>query len=366
MSGGAKGWGGGSLRDCVETAQGERDGGVARGMTDPFASLTEDARECLVRTPQPDWSQPMLATLTGKRFSDPGWLYERKYDGERAIAVAKGGKVKLYTRNRAAIGDTYPELVDALSAAAACDYVVDGEIVAFDGAATSFARLQGRMQIKKRAEALRSRIAVHYYVFDAIHLAGYSLERLPLRARKAALKRAFAWRDPLRYSTHRNRDGEKMYRDACRKGWEGVIAKRASAPYRHARSPDWLKFKCERGQELVIGGFTAPKGSRTGFGALLVGYYDDGALRYAGKVGTGFDHRLLADMRRQMDRMAQARPPFADPPRERDVTWVAPRLVGQFGFTEWTRDGRLRHPRFLGLRPDKGPRQVVRETGEGA
>ncbi len=334
-------------------------------MTDPFEGLGADERAGLSRTRQPDWSQPMLAVLTEKRFSDPGWLYERKYDGERAIAVARSGKVRIYSRNRTAIDDTYPELVDALAGASAHDYVVDGEIVAFDGAVTSFAKLQGRMQIRKRAEALKSPIAVHFYLFDAIHLAGYSLEKLPLRARKAVLKRAFTFSDPLRYSAHRNRDGEKMFADACRKGWEGVIAKRAAAPYRHARSPDWLKLKCAHGQELVIGGFTVPKGSRTGFGALLVGYYTDGKLRYAGKVGTGFDHRMIEDMRTQMDRLACDRSPFADAPREGGVTWVTPKLVGEFGFAEWTRDGRLRHPRFLGLRRDKPARQVVREAGGG-
>ncbi len=335
-------------------------------MIDPFAALSEAERASLAPTPQPDWSQPMLATLTDRRFSDPGWLYERKYDGERAIAVAKAGEVRLYTRNRAEIGDTYPELVDPLAAACDTDYVVDGEIVAFDGAVTSFARLQGRMQIRKRAEALKSRIAVYYYLFDALHLGGYSLERLPLRARKAALKRAFRWRDPLRYAAHRNRDGLKMHEEACGKGWEGVIAKRAAAPYRHTRSPDWLKFKCAKGQELVIGGFTAPRGSRVGFGALLVGYYDHGKLRYAGKVGTGFDDRTLRDLRGRMGRIERAKSPFAETPREKGVTWVEPSLVGEFGFTEWTRDGRLRHPRFLGLRRDKAAREVVREAGEGA
>ncbi len=338
---------------------------------DPLAALDADARAGLARTPQPDWSPPMLATLTDRRFSDRGWLYERKYDGVRALAVRKAGRVRLFSRNRVAISDTYPELVEALAAQEAPDCVLDGEIVAFDGAVTSFARLQGRMQIRNRAAAQRSTIGVYYYLFDAIHLGGFSLERLPLRARKAVLKRALDWRDPLRFSVHRNGAGEKFFQDACARGWEGIIAKRATAPYRHARSPDWLKFKCEHGQELVIGGFTAPKGARTGFGALLVGYFTDGTseggrLRYAGKVGTGFDHRLLDELGGRMRKMARPQSPFADAPRARDVTWVEPRLVGAFGFTEWTRDGRLRHPRFLGLRTDKPAREVVRERGETA
>jgi len=164
---------------------------------------------------------------------------------------------------------------------------------------------------------------------------------------------------------HRNRDGESYFKEACKKGWEGVIAKRAASEYQHKRSADWLKFKCAEGQELVIGGFTAPKGSRIGFGALLVGYYEDGALHYAGKVGTGFDDEFLAEFRKRLDRLARKTSPFAEQIGEKDVTWVSPELVGEFGFTEWTRSGKLRHPRFLGLRWDKAPEEVVRERPAG-
>jgi bifunctional non-homologous end joining protein LigD len=186
---------------------------------------------------------------------------------------------------------------------------------------------------------------------------------LPLRSRKQVLQAAVDFADPLRFSTHRNTDGEEYLRQACERGWEGLIAKRADSPYRPgARSGDWLKFKCVRGQEFVVGGYTDPAGSRIGFGALLVGYHDgDGALRYAGRVGTGFDHHVLVSLRARFDEMGTAASPFADQVRERGTHWLRPELVAQIGFTEWTRDGRLRHPRYLGLRDDKAASDVVRE-----
>jgi bifunctional non-homologous end joining protein LigD len=186
---------------------------------------------------------------------------------------------------------------------------------------------------------------------------------LPLTERKRLLRDALERHDGVRLTPHRVRDGEAFYAEACRKGWEGLIAKRADSVYSASRSKDWLKFKCDKGQELVIGGFTAPKGARAEFGALLVGHNDGGALRYAGKVGTGFDDATLRDLGSRMRELAREDPPFADAEtiRERDVTWVEPELVAQIGFTEWTTAGRLRHPRFLGLRFDKPAAKVVRE-----
>jgi DNA ligase D-like protein (predicted ligase) len=206
---------------------------------------------------------------------------------------------------------------------------------------------------------------VFLYLFDLPRHEGEDLRPLPLRERKARLRRGLEFGGPLRFTPHRNGEhGEELYREACEKGLEGVIAKRADSPYRSGgRSRDWLKLKCNAEQELVIGGFTAPKGSRTDFGALLVGYYDgDGPLRYAGKVGTGFDHHTLRTLGERMRELEQDESPFEPfkpvPPGTR---WVRPELVAQIGFTEWTRDGRLRHPRFLGLRDDKPARDVVRE-----
>ncbi|MCB0963459.1 MAG: non-homologous end-joining DNA ligase [Acidimicrobiales bacterium] len=325
--------------------------------------LDDDDRALLRRQEAPDWVEPMLATLTDEPFSDPGWVYERKLDGERAIAYRTADRVRLRTRNGKHLRATYPEVADALAAdqPGGTDLVVDGEVVAFDGDVTSFARLQGRMGITDPDRARRSGIAVAYYAFDLVHLDGWDLTRLPLRRRKALLRQALRWEDPLRFTPHRNEDGEAYLAEACRRGWEGLIAKRAEAPYRHRRSRDWLKLKCTRGQELVIGGYTDPEGSRQGFGALLVGYHDGDRLVYAGKVGTGFDQATLRDLGRQLADRSRETSPFdaGSPPRR--AHWVRPDLVCEVGFTEWTRDGRLRHPRFQGLRDDKDAADVVRE-----
>jgi DNA ligase D-like protein (predicted ligase) len=204
---------------------------------------------------------------------------------------------------------------------------------------------------------------VYYYVFDVLHLDGYDVRGLPLRERKRLLRDAVHFADPLRFTAHRNTTGEEEFRKACARGDEGVIAKRADSPYAAGRSRDWLKFKCVRDQELVIGGYTAPKGSRIDFGALLVGYFDGDDFVYAGKVGTGFNASVLNDLHARMRRLEQEHSPFTrGRVRERDVHWVEPRLVAQIGFTEWTRDGLLRHPRYTGLRDDKNAREVVRES----
>jgi bifunctional non-homologous end joining protein LigD len=304
---------------------------------------------------------PMLATLTDRRFSDENWIFERKLDGVRAVVVRDGADSTLWSRNRRQINATYPELGAALDADAPRRFVADGEIVAFDGAQTSFSRLQQRIGISDPARAARVGVPVYLYLFDLLVIGDVDIRRLPLRARKRLLRETFRFTDPLRYSAHRNTEGEAYHEEACRRGWEGLIAKRADSSYRSGRSTDWLKFKCVRGQELVVGGFTEPAGSRTGFGALLVGYYDRGSLRYAGKVGTGYDTRTLHELRSWLDELERSSSPFADRVPERGAHWVDPELVAQIGFTEWTGDGMLRHPRFQGLRTDKAPADVVRE-----
>ncbi len=322
--------------------------------------LSGDERDRLERRSFPGWVEPMLATLTDERFSDERWVFERKLDGERVLAYCNGSPVRLRSRNRRELGNTYPEVVEALTGGPSC--VLDGEVVAFDGAVTSFSRLQGRMQVQDPDAVRRTGIAVSYYVFDLLHLDGYDLRRLPLRSRKRLLRAVLDFDDPIRFCAHRNADGEAYYEEACRKGWEGLIAKRADSPYRGARSRDWLKFKCVAEQELVIGGYTDPKGSRARFGSLLLGYYDDRELVYAGKVGTGFDRSTLESLGDKLESLEQAPVPFArgDLPKK-EVHWVRPELVCEVGFTEWTGDGRLRHPRFLGLRNDKSPEDVHRE-----
>jgi bifunctional non-homologous end joining protein LigD len=309
----------------------------------------------------PDY-EPMKAVLSDEPFSDPAWVFERKLDGVRCLASKKGGEVRLVSRTGRVMNGSYPELAEALGRERAEDFVADGEIVAFRGAVTSFSRLQGRMQLSDPRAARRTHIPVFLYIFDLLRLEGEDLRGLPLRERKARLRRALTFHGPVRFTPHRNENGEELFREACRKGLEGVIAKRADSAYRGARSRDWLKLKCHAEQELVIGGFTAPKGSRTEFGALLVGHFEDGVLRYAGKVGTGFGRRALEDLGRLLREIEQDEPPFADiHPIPRGTRWVRPELVAQVGFSEWTRDGRLRHPRYLGLRDDKPAREVVRE-----
>ncbi|MEU4672628.1 non-homologous end-joining DNA ligase [Amycolatopsis sp. NPDC023774] len=309
----------------------------------------------------PGWREPTLATLTDRRFSDEGWLFERKLDGVRAICVRDGGTPTLYSRNHKVMDNAYPELVEALDGQGGTRFVADGEIVAFDGDNTSFAALQPRIHLTDPALARATGVRVYYYLFDLLHFDGHDATPLPLRERKALLKDAFEFTDPLRLSAHRDTDGEKFFEEACRRGWEGVIAKRADAPYHSGRSADWLKFKCAQGQELVVGGFTDPQGARHGFGALLLGYHEGDELRYAGKVGTGFDDKLLVSLHDQLREFETGRSPFADAVPEQGTHWVRPELVAQIGFSEWTRDGRLRHPRFLGLRDDKKPADVVRE-----
>ncbi|GAA5201752.1 non-homologous end-joining DNA ligase [Rugosimonospora acidiphila] len=308
---------------------------------------------------------PMLATLTDRYFSDPDWVFERKLDGERVIGTRSGRTATLRSRTGRILDGTYPELVRALRRQRG-NFVVDGEVVAFAGNRTSFERLQQRIGLTDPVRAEASGVPVHFYLFDLLSLAGEDLTGLPLRERKRRLRAAIGFGGPLRYTAHRNTEGEELFAEACRRGWEGVIAKRADAPYRSGRSSDWLKFKCVGEQEFVIGGFTDPTGSRHGFGALLVGVYDGGELRFAGKVGTGFDHQTLTRLRSRMDALATASSPFHGAVRERGAHWVRPELVAQIGFTEWTRDGRLRHPRFLGLRRDKAARAVVRERPTGA
>jgi DNA ligase D-like protein (predicted ligase) len=333
-------------------------------MSDKFARLSATERALLRKASMPTVVPAMLATLTEERFSRPDWIFERKLDGVRCLARrSANGTVRLMSRNDKDMSRTYPEVVDALTANADAELLVDGEVVAFEGRRTSFERLQGRLGLTNPDAARATGIPVFYYVFDVLFLDGYDVRGLPLLTRKKLLRDAVSFHDPVRFTTHRRGAGEEAFRAACARGDEGVIAKRAAARYANGRSPDWLKFKCVRDQEFVIGGWTEPKGSRTGFGALLIGYYDGDTLVYAGKVGTGFGAQLLRRLSDELARREIDGSPFGrNAVRERAAHWVQPDLVAQIGFSEWTRDGMLRHPRFLGLRADKSATDVVRET----
>jgi DNA ligase D-like protein (predicted ligase) len=298
---------------------------------------------------RPGFVVPMKAVLTADRPAGPQWVFERKLDGIRCLAVKSGGRTRLYSRNELSLNDRYAPLAAALDADPADELVVDGEAVAFVAGRDRFGGGEGG--------------ELFYYVFDVLIAAGRDVRELPLEERRTVLEGVLRWRDPLRMTEQVTGDGAALLAQACLDGWEGLIAKRLGTPYVSTRSRDWLKLKCTRAQELVIGGFTAPRGSRTDLGALLVGHFEADRLRYAGKVGTGFTHATLRELSERLAPLVRATSPFApEKGIPRAATWVEPELVAQIAFMEWTPDGRLRHPSFLGVRLDKPAREVVREA----
>ena len=304
----------------------------------------------------------MLATLTDRRDFGEDWLLERKLDGERCVARKDGGDVRLESRTAKNLSATYPEVRAGVAAQRSGGLMLDGELVAFDDDQTSFSRLQQRLGVTNPSPQLVAEYPVVYCVFDLLALDGEDLTGEPQLARRARLASVVEPSATLQLTEAWHGDSQRRFAEACRSGWEGLIAKRADAPYTAGRSRNWLKLKCAWEQELVIGGFTDPGGSRTDFGALLVGYYEDAQLRYAGKVGTGFSANTLRDLGAKLRRLEARESPFVDArPVPRGAHWTRPELVAQIGFAEWTRDGRLRHPRYLGLREDKDPRDVARE-----
>jgi bifunctional non-homologous end joining protein LigD len=293
----------------------------------------------------------MLATLVDAPFHRPGWVYEEKYDGFRFLAYKEGRRVTLLTRNMKDRSAEFAEVVAAVAALPAPTLVLDGEVVIFDTRGVSRFQL-----LQRRGEHVGSPVFV---VFDCLYARGRDLRGVPLAERRALLEEELRPGDALMLARRLAANGFTAFEEAQRRGLEGLIAKDASSVYAAGtRSPRWLKVKVRAEEEFVIGGFTAPEGSRTHFGALLVGAWDDGTLRFAGKVGTGFSGRTLDTLMRRFRPLVRAASPFADAPRERGVTWLEPRLVAQLGFTERTGDGKLRHPTFLGLRDDKESSEV--------
>jgi bifunctional non-homologous end joining protein LigD len=276
----------------------------------------------------------MAATLTQERFTGPEWIFERKFDGIRLLAFKQGQDVRLFSRNR--LPHSYPAVIKAIAELPPHDLILDGEVT------------------------WRGEDGVAYHVFDVMWLDGQEVMSLPLERRRALLG-ALPLQSPLERVSAL--DDPKPWERACSEGWEGVIAKRRDAPYEHRRSPHWLKMKCEAAQEFVVGGFTDPQGGRVGLGALLVGYYDADDFVFAGKVGTGFDTKLLLELRAQLDALEIEKSPFTKAkglPRLR-AHWVRPEVVVQVAFIEWTVHGKLRHSRLLGIRTDKAASEVVRE-----
>jgi ATP-dependent DNA ligase len=281
----------------------------------------------------PDWVEPMAATLTKDRFTGPEWIFERKLDGIRVLAFRAGGSVRLLSRNR--LPQHIPPVADAIAGLPVESVILDGELTWGGG-------------------------QLSYHVFDVMWLDGRDVTPLPIESRRALLADLPLLPPLLRVELL---EDPQPWERACAEGWEGVIAKRRGSVYEHRRSPHWLKMKCELAQELVVGGFTDPQGGRVGLGALLVGYFDEEDFVFAGKVGTGFDTKLLLDLRARLDALEIPKAPFTRAvglPRLR-AHWVRPEIVVQVAFIEWTAHGKLRHSRLLGIRTDKSPRDVVRE-----
>ena len=295
-------------------------------------------RKVAPRASFPAWVEPMAATLTDQRFNGPEWTFERKLDGIRMLAFKHGSKVRLLSRNQLPLDGSYPAVARAIGNLAVRDVILDGE-------ATGAWGRQGKAD---------------YHVFDILWIDGRDVTGLTLEERRKLLA-SITFRLPV--ARVRPLDDEKPWERACADGWEGVIAKRRDSIYEHRRSPHWLKMKCEASQELVIGGFTDPRGARVGLGALLVGYFEKRDFVFAGKVGTGLDTKMLKDLRVKLDAAEIAAPAFTKGtglPRK-GAHWVRPEIVVQVAFIEWTVHGKLRHPRLLGVRIDKAARDVVRE-----
>jgi ATP-dependent DNA ligase len=282
----------------------------------------------------PEWIQPMAATLTQERFSTAEWIFERKFDGIRLLAFKKGDDVRLFSRNR--LPQNLPRVAAEIARLPVRKLILDGEITWRRGATL-------------------------YHIFDVVWFDETLVTSLPLDERRRILSRL-----PLEAPLSRVEEltDEKPWDRACNEGWEGVIAKRRDSIYEHRRSKQWLKMKCENKQEFVVGGFTDPQGARVGFGALLVGYYDQGDFVFAGKVGTGFDTKLLTELRSRLDAQEIEKSPFTRAvglPRLR-AHWVLPQIVVQVAFIEWTAHGKLRHSRLLGVVDNRKPQEVVKET----
>jgi bifunctional non-homologous end joining protein LigD len=290
----------------------------------------------------------MLATLVPEPFHRPGWVYEEKYDGYRILAYKEGKEVTLLSRNAKDRTETFSEVARAIATLPDRTLLLDGEAVAFDN------KLVSRFQLLQQGD----RPAV-YAVFDCLYRNGRDLRNEPLPARREAMERGIGDTDHLFPSRRLESNGLTAYKTAKRKGWEGLVGKDFSAPYIEGRSTKWLKVKVHQEEEFVIGGYTPPAGSRTHFGALLLGAYRGADLHYVGKVGTGFSQKTLASLHRKFQPLVQKVSPFVFPPREKGTTWLAPKLVAQISFHEWTDDRKLRQPVFLGLRDDKKPRECI-------
>jgi len=318
--------------------------------------------------PMPPQPTPMLATLVAEPFDNAAWIFEPKFDGLRVLAHFDGEELTLLSRNNKPQNFQFPEIVAGLQADLKQPAIVDGEVVCLDeNGRSSFRLLQQRFHLERASEvqARMKKFPAYVYLFDVLYLGRYDVRGLPIEERKTLLRDAVNWSERVRWTEFYEERGTALWREACQAGLEGIIGKHRKSTYVPARSPNWVKIKCLGRQEFVIGGFTDPQRSRVGLGAVLVGCYDDTGKRliYASKVGTGFTHEVLLDLRKRLDKVEQVTCPFdaGDPARGKHVHWVQPRLVAEIAYAEWTQNGLLRQPRFEGLRPDKKPHECRRE-----
>ena len=334
----------------------------------------KDARTLCSRarkTSMPNIIHPMLATLVDDPFSNPEWIFETKWDGFRAVCFIKNGKARFISRNQLDMTHQYPELVGVGKQVDAKEAILDGEIVALDQhGMPRFQLLQPRVGRKKQSdiEALLGKAKIVYYVFDLLYCDGYDLMSCPVIERKEVLEKILRPADFIKLSEHIEADGERFFKEIEKFHLEGMMAKRAASTYVQKRSADWLKVKTVQRSEVVIGGYTQPRGGRSHFGALVVGLYREGKLHYVAHVGGGFSDRRLAQVFALLQPLKTGKSPFVAVPRTNEpVQWLKPKLVAEVKFSEWTADSHLRHPIFLGLREDKRPKQCTfeaqRDTG---
>src|SRR5213594_589217 len=316
------------------------------------------------RAVRPAEAEPMLAETRERPFTKPGWLFELKLDGYRVRAARHGAEAQLITRNGHDIAETFPEIARALAALPYYDVILDGELVVPDDAGRpSFQRLQNRAKVSRALEVRRAAVEspAVLYAFDLLAFEGYDLRPLPLERRKALLEQIVPRVGPIKYLSHFEKDGEALYEQVVKMGLEGIVAKKVDARYRAGRSPNWLKIRADRTDDFVVVGFTRPKGSRSGFGALDLGAYENGKLVYTGRAGSGFTAAQLKEVSAVLEQSVRAKPPFEGPaPPDKGHTWVEPTLVVEVRYKEWTDEGLLRQPVFVRFRDDKPVTEIAK------
>ena len=308
----------------------------------------------------PTFVSPQLATLVNEPPTGERWLHELKFDGYRMLCHIDRGKVQVWSRNEKDWTEKFPGVAEAVKSLPVTSAILDGEIVVVDA--------QGRASFQKLQRSMGKSVTsgLVYEVFDIIYLDGFNLTKTPLRERKSLLENVCkgAAGRLIRFSEHFEGSGDAFFKQACEYGIEGIVSKLADSPYESTRTRNWLKIKCHKEQEFVIAGYTPSSKSLPGFGALILGVYENGKLVHAGRVGTGFTFKQRSELKKQLDKLSRKTSSFAVIPKDpglREAHWTEPKLIAEVAFAEWTSDGSIRHPSFQGLREDKSPKEVVRE-----